>query len=60
EEELTFKENKAIISTNDLANGVYVLTLLDGSTSLTTGTPPSSATRSDKKQSVSKRFVVAR
>ncbi len=51
EEEITFKDNKATISTKELANGVYVLTLLD--------TPPSSATRSDK-NFVSKRFVVAR
>jgi hypothetical protein len=59
EEEVTFKNQTATINTKELANGVYVLTLLDGSTSLTTGTPPSSATRSDE-IFVSKRFVVAR
>jgi hypothetical protein len=49
----------AEINTKDLENGVYVLSLLDGSTSLTTGTPPSSATRSDRIL-VSKHFVIAR
>ena len=60
EEEITFKNNIALIDTKELANGVYVLTLFDGSTSLTTGTAPSSPTRSDRLQTVSRRFVIAR
>ncbi len=50
EEEIIFKDNKTTISTKELPNGAYVLTLLD----------TASPTRSDNMQSVSKRFVVAR
>jgi hypothetical protein len=49
EEEITFKENKTTISTKELPNGVYVLTL-----------QAFDSAQDDKKQSVSKRFVVAR
>ncbi|MDX2174339.1 MAG: T9SS type A sorting domain-containing protein [Bacteroidota bacterium] len=55
EEEITFKENRAVINTKDLANGVYVLTLFT-SASLST----SFSAQSDGGQSISKRFVVAR
>jgi hypothetical protein len=47
EEEITFKENKAIINTKELANGVYVLSLFDPA-------------KNDKLPTVSKRFVIAR
>lgn len=49
EEEITFKENKAVINTKELANGVYILTL-----------QAFDSAQADKKQNVSKRFVVAR
>ena len=49
EEELTIKENKTTISTKELANGVYVLTR-----------QAFDSAQADKKQSVSKGFVVAR
>ncbi len=47
EEEITFKENKAIINTKEFANGVYVLSLFDPA-------------KNDKLPTVSKRFVIAR
>jgi hypothetical protein len=47
EEKITFKENKAIINTKELANGVYVLSLFDPA-------------KNDKLPTVSKRFVIAR
>ena len=47
EEEVVFKNKKAIIQTDELFNGVYVLRLLDSA-------------RSDNPISVSKRFVIAR
>ncbi len=47
EEELHFENNKAIINTKDLVNGIYLLTLFD-------------STNINKLQTVSKRFVVAR
>ena len=59
-DEITFKNNLVVIDTKDLVNGVYVLTLFDGSTSLTTGTAPSSPAQNDRLQTVSKRFVIAR
>ena len=49
EEEVTFKENKAVIDTKGLENGVYVLKL-----------QAFNSAQANKKQTIGKRFVIAR